>query len=108
MFLKTNPASNYVISGSRACLTMLLLQSAKMMMESVVFKCPGADSPFSQTPGTRRRALARDPSSENLFVDIGAQPECRQSDARQERQVIPSHQTCCIHLSANICMIGFV
>ncbi|CAK9012285.1 Putative sodium-coupled neutral amino acid transporter 7 (Solute carrier family 38 member 7) [Durusdinium trenchii] len=39
----------------------------------------GSDSPFSTTPGTRRRALARDPSSENLFVDIGANPECPQS-----------------------------
>lgn len=39
-------------------------------------------SPVSESPGTgrcERRRLGRDPSSENLFVDLGARPRCPQS-----------------------------
>lgn len=39
-------------------------------------------SPVSESPGTgrcERRQLGRDPSSENLFVDLGARPRCPQS-----------------------------
>ena len=52
-------------------------------------KRKGSDSPGPGSYRSRSRTLCRDPSSENLFVDLGAQPRCPQSVARS----IPSWQT---------------
>lgn len=48
----------------------------------------GSDSPGPGSCRSRSRTLCRDPSSENLFVDLGAQPRCPQSVPR----TIPSWQ----------------
>eukprot|EP00434_Breviolum_minutum_P019100 symbB.v1.2.016836.t2/scaffold1278.1/size127201/5 len=89
----------------------LLLACLETMSPSWVegyqdLKRKGSDSPGPGSYRSRSRTLCRDPSSENLFVDLGAQPRCPQSGRYLENLIYHGTQLDTINEAVGLAQVA--